>query len=103
MRRLFPYLANSLIFSAILAAPVALTVAPASGEAQIGRPLLVLAAPGSNASQIVLNAGGLVLSAPAAPFVVLGYAPDGAFAERARDLGALGVFSFPEGSSWLCL
>ncbi len=90
---------------AILAVVFCLTVTPVlaivSAPVQTGGPVLVVARPGTDLTELIEASGGWVVGVTRAPLAVMGVSDDDAFEQRLKRNGAWAILD-GEALAWLC-
>ncbi|WP_294225241.1 hypothetical protein [uncultured Shimia sp.] len=90
---------------AILAVVFCLTVTPVlaivSAPVKAGGPVLVVARPGTDLTDLIETSGGQVVGVTRAPLAVMGWSEDDAFEQRLKRNGAWAILD-GEALAWLC-
>ncbi|MFY0659330.1 MAG: hypothetical protein JXR15_02480 [Shimia sp.] len=90
---------------AILAVVFCLTVTPVlaivSAPVKTGGPVLIVARPGTDLTELVEGSGGWVVGVARAPLAVMGVSDDDGFEQRLKRNGAWAILD-GEALSWLC-
>ena len=83
------FISGSILLAALLiAATVPLLLQLSHAPAQIGKPFLVVAPPWSDAGQIILKAGGVLLDRGRIDAFAVGFSPRPSFLDDLQDQGA---------------